>query len=67
MRVDDELKAYVDGKVKVDDFATPSWNRDTVSTFDASGAGLLAFRMYKLVSNLCILHFVGCFCFVLIH
>ena len=59
IRVDDELKAYVDGEVKADDFGTPGWNWDKVHTFDASGAGLLAFRMYNInaVYNLCIMHF----------
>ena len=58
MRVDDELKAYVDGDVKVDDFTAAGWNYNKVSTFDASGAGLLAFWMHNMVSNLCTLHFI---------
>ena len=58
IRVDDELKAYVDGEVKADDFGTPGWNWNKVHTFDASGAGLLALRMYNVVCNLCTLHFV---------
>ena len=61
IRADDELKAYVDGEVKADDFSTAGWDWQKVSTFDASGAGLLAFRMYNMVSNLCILN---CVCLV---
>ena len=50
MRVDDELKAYVDGELVWDVWETPGWQSTLVRTFQAKGAGLVAFRMHDQVS-----------------
>ena len=52
IRVDDELKAYVDGQVKADAFSQPGWQWTTIWTLDATNAKIVAFRMFNQVLNL---------------
>ena len=50
IRVDDELKAYMDGELVWDDWKIPDWQSTIVRTIETKGAGLVAFRMYDQVS-----------------
>ena len=50
IRVDDEVKIYVDGKVVYNEFAIPRWQwQELVEIPFNDSAQILAFRMYNQV------------------